>query len=53
MAGRVVRMYLELGRSVRAGKVLVELDAEAERLSRDEARARLAGLRSPDRGAWP
>jgi multidrug resistance efflux pump len=45
MAGRVVRTHLELGRSVRAGEVLVELDAEAERLSRDEARAHLAGLR--------
>jgi multidrug resistance efflux pump len=46
ITGRVVRAHLELGRSVRAGEVLVELDAEAERLSRDEARARLAGLRS-------
>ena len=46
MAGRVVRTHLELGHSVRAGEVLVEFDAEAERLALAEARARLAGLRS-------
>jgi multidrug resistance efflux pump len=46
ITGRVVRTHLELGRSVRAGEVLVELDAEAERLTLAEARARLAGLRS-------
>jgi multidrug resistance efflux pump len=46
ISGRVVHTHLALGRSVRAGEVLVELDAETERLARDEARARLAGLRS-------
>jgi multidrug resistance efflux pump len=46
ISGRVVRTHLALGRNVRAGEVLVELDAETERLARDEARARLAGLRS-------
>jgi multidrug resistance efflux pump len=44
--GRVVGARLELGRSVQAGEVLVELDAETERhaLARDEAR--LAGLKA-------
>lgn len=46
ITGRVVRTRLELGRSVRAGEVLVELDAEAERLALAEARARLASLQS-------
>src|SRR5262245_1425625 len=32
ISGRVVRNYLKLGQRVRAGEVLVELDAESERL---------------------
>jgi multidrug resistance efflux pump len=44
--GRVVRTSLELGKEVKAGEVLVELDAETERLALDEATARLTGLRA-------
>lgn len=40
--GRVVASYLELGREVQPGDVLVELEAEAERLSLEEARTRVA-----------
>jgi multidrug resistance efflux pump len=39
--GRVVRAGLALGRRVAAGEVLVEIDAEGERLSGAESRARL------------
>lgn len=42
--GRVVAVHLPLGGRVRAGDVLVELEADAERLALEEARARLAGL---------
>jgi membrane fusion protein (multidrug efflux system) len=44
MAGRAIRVDLPVGARVRAGDVLVELEADAERLARDEARARLAAL---------
>jgi multidrug resistance efflux pump len=42
--GRVVRVQLSVGAPVRAGDVLVELEADAERLALDEARARLNAL---------
>lgn len=42
VGGRVVRDHLRLDRPVRAGDVLVELDAESERLLLQEGRARLA-----------
>jgi multidrug resistance efflux pump len=41
-AGRVVATHLVMGREVQAGEVLVELDAEAQRLQQQEQRARLA-----------
>lgn len=44
VAGRVVATRLEVGREVVAGEALVEIDAEAERRQRDEARARIQGL---------
>lgn len=43
-AGRVVATRLTLGGEVQAGDVLVELDAEAERLRLEEERASLATL---------
>lgn len=46
VSGRVVRTDLELGKEVKAGEVLVELDAEAERFALEEARARLTGLQA-------
>jgi multidrug resistance efflux pump len=46
VGGRVVRTVLRLGKEVRAGEILVQLDAEAERFALDEAKARLAGLRA-------
>jgi multidrug resistance efflux pump len=42
--GRVVRVQLSVGAPVRAGDVLVEIEADAERLALDEARARLNAL---------
>jgi multidrug resistance efflux pump len=42
--GRVLETHLTIGRVVRAGEVLVALDAEAERLDIEERRARLAAL---------
>lgn len=44
--GRVVRAGLTLGRRVAAGEVLVEIDAEGERLSTAESGARLDALES-------
>lgn len=44
VAGRVLRANLHIGRDVRAGDVLVELDAEPERLLYQEQRAILDGL---------
>ena len=44
MAGRAIHVNLAVGRRVDAGDVLVELEADAERLAIDEARARLAAL---------
>jgi len=44
VAGRVVTTHLDLGRIVHAGDVLVELDADAERLRLEEERTRLATL---------
>jgi membrane fusion protein (multidrug efflux system) len=44
VGGKVRNTYLTLGRQVAAGEVLVELDAEAERLALAERRARLAAL---------
>lgn len=43
-AGRIVSSSLVIGRRVRAGEVLVELDAEAERLAAREEEARLAAF---------
>jgi multidrug resistance efflux pump len=44
VAGRVQATYLLLGREVQAGDVLVELEADAQRLQLEEERARLAAL---------
>ena len=44
MPGRAVRVNLPVGGRVSAGDILVELEADAERLARDEARARVAAL---------
>jgi membrane fusion protein (multidrug efflux system) len=44
MSGKVIRTDLRLGQKVRAGQVLVELDAESERLRLVEARARLDSI---------
>lgn len=44
VGGRVVASRLELGRRVREGEVLVELESQALRLEAEEARTRLAGL---------
>jgi multidrug resistance efflux pump len=41
-----VRTVLRLGKEVRAGEILVQLDAEAKRFALDEAKARLVGLRA-------
>lgn len=45
VGGRVIATRLAIGREVAAGEVLVELDAEAERIALREAQARLADLR--------
>ena len=42
--GRVVKSHLELGRMVDSGEILIELDADAERLALEETKAHLAGL---------
>jgi len=42
--GRIVSTRLLLGREVEAGEVLVELDADAQRLQLEEERSRLAGI---------
>lgn len=42
--GRIVSTHLLLGREVEAGEVLVELDADAQRLQLEEERSRLAAL---------
>ena len=44
MAGRVVSSALLMGREVKAGEILVELDAEPEKLQIREQRAKLAAL---------
>ena len=44
MPGRAIRVNLLVGSRVRAGDVLVELEADAEQLARDEARARVTAL---------
>lgn len=44
--GRVVEARLELGRRVKIGEVLVELDAEAERLALARSEARLASFKA-------
>jgi membrane fusion protein (multidrug efflux system) len=44
LGGRVVATNLQLGRMVKAGEILVELDAETERRRLGEERARLASL---------
>lgn len=46
VAGRVVSSNLAIGREVKAGEVLVELDAQPERLQLQEESARLQGLRA-------
>jgi membrane fusion protein (multidrug efflux system) len=48
--GRVVATHLTLGREVQSGETLVELEAEAQRLQREEERTRLATL-TPQREA--
>jgi membrane fusion protein (multidrug efflux system) len=42
--GRVVATHLTLGREVQIGEMLVELEAEVQRLQREEERTRLATL---------
>jgi membrane fusion protein (multidrug efflux system) len=44
LAGRVVATHLAVGREVQAGDLLVELDAEAQRLQLQEQRVRLDAL---------
>src|SRR5918995_1310404 len=44
MAGRVVRVTLPVGAAVKEGDVLVELEADAERLALEQSRARLDAL---------
>jgi len=44
IGGRVVRQNLSIGQRVRTGEILVELDAEPQRLARGESQARLDGL---------
>ena len=44
LLGRVTRINLPMGQQVRAGDVLVELEAEAERLAVAEAQTRLQSL---------
>jgi membrane fusion protein (multidrug efflux system) len=44
VAGHVIAMHLVVGQEVQAGDVLVELDAEAQRLQREEEHVRLAAL---------
>jgi pyruvate/2-oxoglutarate dehydrogenase complex dihydrolipoamide acyltransferase (E2) component len=44
LAGRVVATHLAVGREVQAGDVLVELDANAQRLQQQEQRVRLTAL---------
>lgn len=46
VGGRIVASSLELGRQVRSGDVLLEVEAESERLETTEERARLAALTS-------
>jgi len=46
VGGRVVRVRMVLGQEVAPGDVLVELDAEAERLRLEETRARINALTS-------
>jgi len=44
IGGRVLQQNLSLGQRVRTGEILVELDAEPQRLARGESQARLNGL---------
>src|SRR5215469_5166237 len=44
VAGQIVETSLELGRPVRAGEILVELNSKSQRLELDEQRARLTAL---------
>ncbi len=63
IAGRVVAAHLDLGRTVRAGDVLVELESESERLRLDEEKSRLAAFTrrrdavgeqiAAEKAAWP
>ncbi len=46
VGGRVVKTTLRLGKKVRAGEILIELDTQAERFALDAARAQLTGLRA-------
>ena len=45
LAGRVVKTYLELGRKVQRGDLLVELDSTTQRLQLEEVRTRLTTLK--------
>ncbi|MGI8962254.1 MAG: HlyD family secretion protein [Bryobacteraceae bacterium] len=45
LAGRVLASYLSVNREVKAGEVLVELDASPERLQLREEQARMAALK--------
>jgi membrane fusion protein (multidrug efflux system) len=44
VTGRVVAAHLAIGEEVRAGDILVELDAQPQRLQLEEERSRLAAL---------
>lgn len=48
--GRVVRTTLELGRTVQAGELIVELDSGPEQMALSESRARIASLRNQIEG---
>ncbi len=51
--GRVVKSSLELGRMVKTGELLVELDADTERLALGETEAHLVGLRAQIQSLYP
>src|SRR5215216_2685852 len=50
VSGRVMTTYLAVGREVQAGDLLIEFEAEDERLRLDEARTQVATL-APQLGA--
>lgn len=51
--GLIIRSYLVLGKMVKAGELLLELNADTERLALEEAKAYLAGLRVQIQSIYP